>query len=300
MMADLIACLYPYYANIDERDFSYADDVIHSPDNISRLIPKLLEIPKQELPDHQSRESTAPLQDDIKDDTGERKDDQIPDYYYYEDGLQLTFSQSRKGRKGFVFGINRSECDIVLPRLGGIKQCHCYLTFDSQDRLVLQDKSSNGTTVTYNGKGGERRCNFTWILGGHRIPDEDTKLIVIEFHKHLKFQIVVPERETKPKQYIENISRFRANTNNDLAIGRLDVNTSRSTAVASEVHAPNQSRLLITVRTLAKGGFADVTHVWDVSIGEEYACKMPLEKKKFDRRLWEKEIDIMGHIQHVS
>lgn len=38
---------------------------------------------------------------------------------------------------------------------------------------------------------------------------------------------------------------------------------------------------------------------WDVSTGEEYACKRPAEKR-YDRRAWGKEIDIMRRISHVG
>ncbi|KAF2174592.1 hypothetical protein K469DRAFT_707085, partial [Zopfia rhizophila CBS 207.26] len=38
----------------------------------------------------------------------------------------------------------------------------------------------------------------------------------------------------------------------------------------------------------------------DVSTGVEYACKKPCDKKSFDRESWEKEIDMMSRIRHVS
>ncbi|KAF2188831.1 kinase-like protein [Zopfia rhizophila CBS 207.26] len=116
--------------------------------------------------------------------------------YFYEDGLQLTFNRGPKGDKGFALGINRNECDIVLPKLGGIKKFHGYFTFDDENRFIWRDSSTCGTIVTYDGKGGERRRNFIWILGGDEVPDKKTKEIVIELHEYLKFQIVVSKHET--------------------------------------------------------------------------------------------------------
>jgi hypothetical protein len=51
--------------------------------------------------------------------------------------------------------------------------------------------------------------------------------------------------------------------------------------------------------TLGNGTFAVVRHLWDVSTGLEYAYKEPRDKRRFDRKLWKKEADIMGQISHV-
>src|SRR5947199_9050890 len=181
--ANLIACLYPHE---DDKEFRYARGAIGSPENSSRYVSAMRQKPHPLL-GRQSRESTAPL---------EEQKDETP-AYLYEPGLQLTFSHRPKGDKGFALEKGRNKCDIVLPNVeDSISGCHCYLTFDDQNRLILQDNSSNGTIVHYDGKGGERRRKFTWILGGHKVPDEKTKKIVIEFHKHLKFRIVVSKHET--------------------------------------------------------------------------------------------------------
>lgn len=78
-----------------------------------------------------------------------------------------------------MFRTDPNSCNIVLPRLRKISQRYCYLTFDTERRLILRDCSTHGTIVTYNDKGGELRRYFTWILGGHDVPQE-TKNIVIK------------------------------------------------------------------------------------------------------------------------
>jgi hypothetical protein len=42
-----------------------------------------------------------------------------------------------------------------------------------------------------------------------------------------------------------------------------------------------------------------VSHHWNVSTGEEYARKKPLDQR-YDREAWEKEIDIMDRISYVE
>ncbi|KAF2189915.1 kinase-like protein [Zopfia rhizophila CBS 207.26] len=281
--ANLIACLYPHKKSRGARD------AISKPENISRFVPRLLQ-ELEPLLGRESRESTAPLE--------ENKNE--PPAYFYEDGLQLTFSHGPKGDKGFALGINQNQCDIVLPKLGEIKKLHGYFTFDDENRFIWRDSSTRGTIVTYDGKGGERRRKFTWILGGDKVPDKKTEEIVIELHEHLKFQIVVCKHEMHLDQYIDNIKRFRAETavQDEPRIGILGMHSPGSTAPHSNAHTPNQGRIVLKQRTLGKGAFAVVTHSWDVSTGIEYACKKPRDRERFDTGSWEKEIDIMSKIRH--
>jgi hypothetical protein len=60
-----------------------------------------------------------------------------------------------------------------------------------------------------------------------------------------------------------------------------------------EIHPPQ-------ARDAGHGAFAVVRRVWDVSTGIEYARKEPLDKRRFDRKAWEKEADIINQISHVS
>jgi serine/threonine-protein kinase Chk2 len=296
--ANLIACLYPYTdGDVGEKHTEDEKDPTHQTldleDNSSRWVPARFQRSPLLL-GRQSRASTAPLEE------GGKKED--PPAYLYEDGLQLTFSHGPKGGGGFALGIHRNKCDIVLRNVEDkISRFHGYLTFDSQNRLILKDCSTHGTIVRYDGKGGEKRRNFTWILGGDEVPDRNVEKIVIEFHKRLKFQIVVPKHYAHLDQYIDNIRQFRAETaaNEALPLGRLVMDSARSTAAQSGAHTPTQDRILLRQRRLGTGAFAVVTHFWDVSTGSQYACKKP-RTNRFDWKTWKKEIDLMSQIEHVS
>ncbi|OJD28530.1 serine/threonine protein kinase [Blastomyces percursus] len=306
--ANLIACLYPY---TEERKKTTKGKKKTTPahktveknktENPSWLVPAQLQPEQWTDPGRQSRESTVPL------DEGSDSEKEVP-AYHYEDGLQLTFSHAfshgLKGDKGFALGVHRDQSDIVLQDVkdGTISRCHCYLKFDDRNRLILQDRSSHGTVVTYDGKGGERRRKFKWILGGDEVPDEMIKEIVIEFHEDLKFQIVVPNHGAHPdqyRQYTDNVRRFRAEMAADdrLPLSRLGMNSARSTAAHSGAQSPSQDHILLKLRKLGQGSFATVTHLWDVSTGAQYACKKP-RSRKFCLEAWVREIDTMRRIRH--
>ncbi|KAK2801516.1 hypothetical protein FQN50_007732 [Emmonsiellopsis sp. PD_5] len=231
--------------------------------------------------------------------------------YIPTSGLRLTFSHEPKGYQGFTLGRERNECDIVLDTTYslGASGSHCYLTFDDQNRLILRDKSRNGTIVSYNERGAESRQHFTWIVDGNSIPDKTFREVEIKLSKTLKFRIVTPNHHTHMGQYIANIEKFRT----DMAakrsafqrgaapeafIDKLGLASRTTTVAHSKSHTPNQNPIYLTIGQLGTGAFAVVDHFWNVSTGVEYACKRPSNKNKFRRVDWEKEIDILGCISH--
>ena len=235
-----------------------------------------------------SRESTVSLEDEEE---NTRDDTSYP-------RLQLTFNPGPKSGQGLMLGTD-PNCDIVLPRLKHISKRHCALTFDDQRRLILRDFSKHGTIVEYDKKGGESRYYFTWILGGHKVPRK-TKKLVIEI-QGISFQIIVSTHDENPLLYIANVDRFlqEAKANDELPLGELGIQSSSSTAAPSGAHTPSQGPIRLKQETLGNGTFAVVRCFWDVSTGFEYAYKEPRDKKRFDRKMWEKEADIMGQISHV-
>jgi serine/threonine-protein kinase Chk2 len=288
---DLIACLYPKYPEAKDK---HTWDAIRM--NTSRYI-----LPRENrISDYRSRESTVSL---------EAEKDSNVSY----PALRLTFTSELKCGKGLMFGTD-PNCDIVLPNLKHVSKRHCYLTFDEQRRLVLRDCSSRGTIVKYDEAGGELRrsvvikdregretCHdFTWILSGHPFLDR-TQRIYIEIHG-IDFEIVVPKDMSNTHLYRANVDRFlqEVKTSDELPIGRLGVQSTSSTARHSGAHTPNQGPLRLKQATLGKGTFAVVKCYWDVSTGVEYAYKEPCNKKKFDRKMWEKEANIMSQVSHVG
>lgn len=281
-MEDLIARLYPY--NDDEK--RYALRAVESPENRPRLLVAEEELP--ELQSRNSRESTAPPDDSEDADT---KNDRA------SKGLQLTFTYGPKSGPGFVLGADPNGCDIVLPPLKHISRRHCYLTFDAERRLILRDCSTNGTIVEYDGKGGESRRHFTWIIGGHDVPD-DTKNIVIQIDAALKFRIVV-SKPSFPDIYFENVDEFLKENaaNASLPFGALGIQSAGSTVAPSGRHTPKQDPILLEQETLGKGSFAVVSRVWDVSTGFEYASK---KFHKIEESKWRREAAIMRQLVIVS
>ncbi|KAK3114101.1 hypothetical protein LTR53_007919 [Teratosphaeriaceae sp. CCFEE 6253] len=279
-MEDLIATFYPH----GEVQSGFALRTIERAENSSRLVPAKEEL--LQLYGRKSRETTAALSDVEDEDTKGRTGGK---------GLQFTFTHGPKAGRGYMLGTDANSCDIVLPMLKGISRRHCYLTFDEKRLLVLRDCSSNGTVVMYVGKGGERRRHFTWILGGHEVPDE-TKSIVIRLHTALKFQIVVAKR-TFPDIYFENVDEFLGETAiaDNLPFGALGIQSIASTAAPSGTHTPIQDPILLERDTLGRGAFGVVTRVWDVSTGREYASK---RFTNLDNSDWEKEASLMRQSPH--
>jgi hypothetical protein len=299
-MEDLIGCLYPHGDTPYQYELAL-EKVVKNPENSSRHIEPLKKRP--ELPMRGSRETTAPLD--------EYKQDNTPSWHYSE-GLQLTFSHGLKGGSGIVLGTDPNSCDIVLPALPHISRRHCYLTFNEQRRLAVRDCSRHGTIVTYDGKGGEKRRliveydragrekkrrEFTWIIGGHRVPDH-TETIVIQLHEDLKFQIVV----SKPAfidAYLDNVDKFlkEAASNAEMPFGALGIQSTISTVAASGTHTPKHDPILLQQGILGKGTFSVVSRVWDVSNGLEYASKKFHNLKISD---WKEEAALMKQTSHVS
>jgi hypothetical protein len=277
MMEDsnVIAHLYPAD---DERKSKPAWDSIRMQQNSNRYIPP------QEAADRGSRESTV-----SSDDEG----CYAPKYTSYP-GLQLTFDSELKTGEGIVIGID-DQSDIVLQGQPGtrISRRHCSLTFDAQRRLVLQDFSHNGTIVTYDGRGAEKRKHFPWILSGRNLSE--VKKIIIEIGE-IKFQIVVPEHNDHPALYIDNVDRFllRANANGDLPFGALGIQSTSSTAPQSGALTPH-APIYIKQWRLGSGLSSTVDRVWDVSTGLVFACKKI--SAKFDYR---KEASITERVSRLS
>lgn len=235
------------------------------------------------ISDYRSRESTASLEDE---------EDHAANAASYP-RLHLAFNSGLKSGLGLMFGTDSKRCDIVLPRLRYISQRHCYLTFDVERRLILRDFSTHGTIVRYDEKGGELRRHFTWILGGHDVPRR-TKKIVVEI-QGVSFRIAVSHVNKDPDLYNAKVNRFLQEADEPHLNGLgIESPTPRG------ARTPNQGPIRLKQEILGKGTFAVVRRFWDVSNGVEYAYKEPRDKRRFDRKAWEKEIDIMRQISHVS
>jgi hypothetical protein len=201
---DVIAYLYPYY---DEKEPStYAIQTIEMDDSCPRLVKPKHVLPP--LPTQRSRRSRAPTEP--LEEEQHKPLDRLP-------CLKFRFSHGPRTSHGFVFGKDEVTSDVVLPDLPAISNCHYTLTFEKnfQDvdkdvdeyRLVLRDLGSfNKIIVQYDGKGGEPRRNFRWILSGHDAVKRVGK-IVIAIPPTLKFQLVVASHVTTSPMYIDKVKR---------------------------------------------------------------------------------------------
>jgi serine/threonine-protein kinase Chk2 len=285
--ADLIAQVYPYE---DDNLFLYARSAI---ENSSRCMPPRLPQQQQEeaLQGRSSRESTLPPEDRNH-----------PDTLPY---LEVRFSHAPRTSSGLVFGTDQNICDVVLPRIERISKRHFALTYknnfaDGCSRLIVRDLGSrHGTIVTYDRKGGKPRSEFDWILDGFDPPNK-TKTFIVRLHDNLKFRIVVARHDIISPAYANNVERFRQGAANpqDLLHG-LGLQSGPETERNSRAQTPVRHPILLQLGRIGYGGFGVVSRHWNVSTGEEYACKQPVDRK-YDREAWEKEINIMGGISHVS
>ena len=276
---------------------SKAEDVICMRQNSGRYIP-----PRQELQsEHDSRESTVSDDDEEKDPTRHSR-------------LQLTFNPGPKASRGFMIGTDENCCDIVLPK-GGISRRHCCLTFDEKRRLILRDLSSNGTMVTYDGQGGEKRKtvvtkdkedrqkfhHFTWILSDVELNEVKEIVVTIE---GIEFIIIIPNRQTHSVLYNNNVDRFlqEANADNDLPFGTLGMQSTTSTVQYNRtdtltIQEPILKPIYIRRAWLGSGKFSVVNRVWNVSSGSVYASKEFVNMKE---SAWKKEASIMSQISRLS
>ncbi|EFY84484.1 CAMK family protein kinase [Metarhizium acridum CQMa 102] len=323
-MADssLIACLYPY----GDKHRGIENSRLAVEMNESRRIKPLREDFSRRTSFSAEDEADADNAGNDYNDGGHNHDhEEASDSGHdYSPGLRLGFDDERKFSHGIVIGTS-PQCDIVLPKrdsLRGIAPYQCTITFDEQGRLILKDvqnpedqrrrmkgraASTPGTAVTYDGKGGEKRCTFTWILGGHEFI-ADNQPIVIELHKHLKFQIVVARYDIHSPMYKENVARFLsgpAQSVDDLSLSQLGLWNMSSTAEQSGVQTPSEPLppskdvILLEYGELGRGAFAVVIRVWNVSTGVEYASKEPLKKGHWE--VLKGEINLLKtiHNEHI-
>ncbi|KAI0876496.1 kinase-like protein [Hypoxylon argillaceum] len=282
------------------RVYAYPDEYIHNAlaaitATGQSIAPEPPESPEPDEIDQSRshRESTEPP---IEPDTDWR------DKYPF---LELRFSHGARLPMGLVFGTDKGTCDIVLPHKGGISRRHFALTYkrckDTYYHLVVRDlNSTSGTEVDYNGKGLGVRKNFDWIMHGYQFPDQARK-IAIKLSTALKFIIIVPRHDITSSTYVANVERFlQGSAAPEDLVGTLGIYTGLQTEQDTLAHTPTTGPIIIPYKELGGGGFGLVSRCWNVSTGDEWACKQPRQANLDQRELqeWAKEIGIMKTISH--
>ncbi|KAK2743006.1 hypothetical protein CKAH01_18421 [Colletotrichum kahawae] len=185
-----------------------------------------------------------------------------------------------------------------LPSLS-IGLVHFSLTFDEFNRPLIKDLNSlRGTQVTYNGEGEGVRRDFHWIVGGHHIPQEK-KSIIITVPNAVSFQIVILPHDIRSSEYVDSINRFRQGT---ATTEDLLEDLGLSYPPTRGAQTPGAGEISLR-KNLGEGAYGVVTHLWNVSTGEERVVKTPSPKAiangQLNHRAWEREAYIMGLVSHV-
>ncbi|KAK7403872.1 hypothetical protein QQX98_010376 [Neonectria punicea] len=214
--------------------------------------------------------------------------------------LEIRFSDIPRTDRGFIFGSN-PNCDVFLDDKA-ISNVHFSLTFDEFNRPIIKDLNSlMGTQVTYDGEGEGARRDFQWIVGGHHTPQE-IKSIIITVPNVISFQIVVPFHHITSPAYIDKVNRFKQGTAtaedllDDLGL------SNPPTRPRTGAHTPGTGEIHLR-KKLGEGSFGVVTHLWNVSTGDERVVKAPtlkaIQKGKVNEEAWHREARIMGQVSHV-
>ncbi|KAM3537480.1 hypothetical protein ARSEF1564_009597 [Beauveria bassiana] len=212
--------------------------------------------------------------------------------------LELRFSRIPRSSYGFIFGRHPSS-DVVLPDEPGISHFQCSITFDLERRLIVKDlQTTIGTAVTYDDQANVRRCGFQWIVGGD--PYIQNKVIMIRIHKMIWFRLIVAHQDTQSPFYVASADRYCAGqaTTQDL-FQAVNLRTRLDTKRPSGAHTPGVGLVCLN-KEIGRGGFARVTHRWNVSTGNEYVVKQPLHVRNIDRQAWENEAHIMSLVSDHS
>lgn len=236
---------------------------------------------------------------------GEREGTESLDDEPGEDALprvELRFSRGPKSTRGFVFG-RHDGSDVVLADRRGISSCHFIITFDEHNRLVVKDPGSTvGTDVVYERYGyqkdrrGMRRKNFQWIVGGGQHPCLKDG-IVIQLTGSVKFRIVVSTQDTESEHYVKKVEKFRRGSGSTEDLFQ-KLAMPPDTEHPTGTHTPGSEAIFLKEH-IGRGTFGSVTHLWNVSTGEEKVIKEP-SGDKYDSNDWKREAEILKRVNHVS
>ncbi|KAM3456385.1 hypothetical protein MY3296_001664 [Beauveria thailandica] len=281
MEHDIIAYLYPH----NDHDSSVTEAIEGSP----RYRPPRLAQPSRTRPGRHGRRNR-----------GERESTEPPENpgasaLDYLPCLVVRLGDVPRTNKGLVFGSN-PNCDVVL-RGKGVSNVHFSLTFDESNRPIIKDLNSfMGTQVTYDGGGQGVRRDFRWIVGGHDTPREK-KCIVITVPDTVSIQVVVQPFDIKSPAYVGGVGWFKQGTATTEALLESFGLSNPLTRPRTGAHTPGTGEIYLR-KKLGEGSFGVVTHLWNVSTGDEHVVKTPNPKMRVDRSAWEREVDIMGLVSH--
>ena len=128
----------------------------------------------------------------------------------FHDEAVIVLSLSHPPRLGehFVLGSDAPTTDIVLGVPGRhVSARHLRFGFDEQDRVIMLDSSTLGTSVAYDGQPSHSRRGtpgspFRWVLpAGHRI--------LVQIGSSFKFHVFVQDHRFHHEEFRAKLESFR-------------------------------------------------------------------------------------------
>ncbi|KAK2592814.1 hypothetical protein QQS21_009482 [Conoideocrella luteorostrata] len=202
-----------------------------------------------------------------------------------------------------VAGCN-PKADIVLPKGFGISSYQFALTFDMEKCLVVKDlNSSLGTRVIYDNEEEQPGHGVTWRACGPRLAKSLEP--VIKVNDMLQFRLVVPYHDVTSPIYRHNVDRFlegSASTGN--LFSDMNITSRTQTELPTDCGADKPSaqggKPTFWRRLIGQGSFGTVTHLWNVTTGEEYALKEPTKALLTAGGDWQREAEILRGMSHKN
>ena len=226
------------------------------------------------------------------------KNDNDSDDKVNEPELRIRFDIRPKDiSKGWMFGSDRSVCDIYCGADGGygessISKQTFLITMSKQGNVILKHiKDTNQTQAQYGNQTVRRRGKFVWTI----LPDCRSTFVIS--NNLLKFRILV----TKPSHQTESYKAFRTNFLADIEkslplIPFLSVDN-ETTAADTSLVSTSETQPFYYRREEEKlgcGSYGEVFVVVDVSTTIEYAGKT------FIGKFTQNEVEILAKQNHVS
>ncbi|KAK2746812.1 hypothetical protein FQN57_002854 [Myotisia sp. PD_48] len=220
--------------------------------------------------------------------TDQQESNTEDDFHAYDHmhRIRLDFNKPPKNEeRGFVFGTDPTQCDIILARPGqirGISRAHFSIKF-GKDKIVLEDFSKWGTTVSYDNQAkNEVRRNFKWILD---LRKRGGNFWNVEIHvpnrggTFFKFKPGIHSSAAREKKHTEGEGRV-SDAQGGLSLTEpptFDANGNSSQlgdAQVVDLFDPKQNPIYLSEKVIGAGSYGIVDVVRDVSTGALFARKL--------------------------